>query len=243
MSTTENTTTENTTTTEATTTKDPIPAYIAGYARVSSVGQNTGRQLDGIEDYIRERWGEAGVKRAYDTGGIHEEKASGKTAKNRPILQEVISKLRKRDVLIVHSPDRLARSSRDWHNITAELTDKGVHVVYVKYPNLDTTTPMGKLILSILADVSEIERAFIAERRDEGIKRARAEGRIKPRALTLAQVEEAREKVEAGVSKAKVARDLGVSRATLYRYLEGITPPRDVDPENWVDGKLVETRS
>lgn len=118
-------------TTENTTTKDPIPDYIAGYARVSSVGQNTGRQLDGIEDYIRERWGKEGVKKAYDTGGIHEEKASGKTAKNRPILQEVISKLRKRDVLIVHSPDRLARSSRDWHNITAELTDKGVHVVYV----------------------------------------------------------------------------------------------------------------
>lgn len=224
-------------------TKDPVPKYIAGYARVSSVGQNTGRQLDGIEDYVRERWGEEGVRVMHDTGGIHEEKASGKTAKNRPVLQAVISKLRKHDVLIVHSPDRLARSSRDWHNITAQLTEMGVHVVYTKYPNLDTTTAMGKLILSILADVSEIERTFIAERRDEGIKRARAEGRIKPRALTLAQVEEAREKVEAGISKAKVARELGVSRATLYRYLEGTTPPRDVDPENWVNGRLVETRS
>lgn len=224
------------------TTTDNIPVYIAGYARVSSVGQNTGRQLDGLEDYVLERWGEEGVKRLHETGGIHEEKASGKTAKNRPVLQEVISKLRKGDVLIVHSPDRLARSSRDWHNITAELTDKGVHVTYVKYPNLDTTTPMGKLILSILADVSEIEREFISDRRKEGMKRAVAEGRMKPRALTLAQVKEARAKVEAGISKAKVARDLGVSRATLYRYLEGITPPRDVDPENWVDGKLVETR-
>lgn len=224
------------------TTTDNIPVYIAGYARVSSVGQNTGRQLDGLEDYVLERWGEEGVKRLHETGGIHEEKASGKTAKNRPVLQEVISKLRKGDVLIVHSPDRLARSSRDWHNITAELTDKGVHVIYVKYPNLDTTTPMGKLILSILADVSEIEREFISDRRKEGMKRAVAEGRMKPRALTLAQVKEARAKVEAGISKAKVARDLGVSRATLYRYLEGITPPRDVDPENWVDGKLVETR-
>lgn len=225
------------------TTTETIPVYIAGYARVSSVGQNTGRQLDGLEDYVLERWGEEGVKRLHETGGIHEEKASGKTAKNRPVLQEVISKLRKGDVLIVHSPDRLARSSRDWHNVTAELTDKGVHVIYTKYPNLDTTTPMGKLILSILADVAEIERAFIADRREEGMKRAVAEGRMKPRALTLAQVEEAREKVEAGISKAKVARDLGVSRATLYRYLEGVTPPRDVDPESWVNGRLVEIRS
>lgn len=224
-------------------TTDTIPVYIAGYARVSSAGQNTGRQLDGLEDYVKERWGEEGIKRLHETGGIHEEKASGKSAKSRPVLQEVISKLRKGDVLIVHSPDRLARSSRDWHNVTAELTDKGVHVIYTKYPSLDTTTPMGKLILSILADVAEIEREFITERREEGIRRARAEGRIKDRALTLAQLEEARAKVEAGVSKSKVARELGVSRATLYRYLEGVTPPRDVDPENWVDGKLIETRS
>lgn len=222
---------------------DTIPVYIAGYARVSSVGQNTGRQLDGLEDYVRERWGEEGVQRLHETGGIHEEKASGKSTKSRPVLQEVISKLRKGDVLIVHSPDRLARSSRDWHNVTAELTDKGVHVIYTKYPSLDTTTPMGKLILSILADVAEIEREFITERREEGMARARAEGRMKPRALTLAQLEEAREKVEAGVSKSKVSRELGVSRATLNRYLEGVTPPRDVDPKNWVNGKLIETRS
>lgn len=224
-------------------TTDTIPVYIAGYARVSSVGQNTGRQLDGLEDYVKERWGEEGVQRLHETGGIHEEKASGKSTKSRPVLQEVISKLRKGDVLIVHSPDRLARSSRDWHNVTAELTDKGVHVIYTKYPSLDTTTPMGKLILSILADVAEIEREFITERREEGMARARAEGRMKPRALTLAQLEEAREKVEAGVSKSKVSRELGISRATLNRYLEGVTPPRDVDPKNWVNGKLIETRS
>lgn len=224
-------------------TTDTIPVYIAGYARVSSVGQNTGRQLDGLEDYVKERWGEEGVQRLHETGGIHEEKASGKSTKSRPVLQEVISKLRKGDVLIVHSPDRLARSSRDWHNVTAELTDKGVHVIYTKYPSLDTTTPMGKLILSILADVAEIEREFITERREEGMARARAEGRMKPRALTLAQLEEAREKVEAGVSKSKVSRELGISRATLNRYLEGVTPPRDVDPKSWVNGKLIETRS
>ena len=220
-----------------------VPPFIAGYARVSSTGQTTGRQLDGLEDYVRERWGEEGVKTLHETGGIHEEKASGKSAKSRPVLQNLINHvLRDRDVLIVHSPDRLARSSRDWHNITAELTRKGVHVVYTKYPNLDTTTPTGKLILSILADVAEIERQFIADRREEGMERARREGKLKARALTLAQVEDARAKVEAGVSKAKVARELGVSRATLYRYLDGSTPPRDVDPKNWVDGKLIATR-
>lgn len=220
-----------------------VPPFIAGYARVSSTGQTTGRQLDGLEDYVRERWGEEGVKVLHETGGIHEEKASGKSAKSRPVLQNLINHvLRDRDVLIVHSPDRLARSSRDWHNITAELTRKGVHVVYTKYPNLDTTTPTGKLILSILADVAEIERQFIADRREEGMERARREGKLKARALTLSQVEDARAKVEAGVSKAKVARELGVSRATLYRYLDGSTPPRDVDPKNWVDGKLIATR-
>lgn len=179
---------------------------IIGYKRVSSIGQNDERQLDGIT--IDE---------------LFTDKASGKDT-NRPELQNALRFARKGDVFVVHSMDRLARNIVDLRNTVQELNGKGVTVRFVK-ENLEFTgedSPMSNLLLNMLGAVAEFERSMIKERQREGIAIAKAKGKYTGRkpSLSAEQVDEARKRKAAGESISAIAKDFGVSRPTIYRALE-----------------------
>lgn len=179
---------------------------IIGYKRVSSVGQNDERQLDGI-----------------DVDELFTDKASGKDT-NRPELHNALRFARKGDVFVVHSMDRLARNIVDLRNTVQELNSKGVTVRFVK-ENLEFTgedSPMSNLLLNMLGAVAEFERSMIKERQREGIAIAKAKGVYTGRkpSLSAEQVDEARKRKAAGESISAIAKTLGVSRPTIYRALD-----------------------
>lgn len=179
---------------------------VCGYVRVSSLDQNTARQVETL----------AGCERLFT------DKISGKNTE-RPALVELLAYVRAGDTVRVASLDRLARNMRDMLALVETLTDKGVTVEFVK-ENLvfnGRDSAMSKMLLGIFASISEWERATIRERQREGIAIAKTQGKYKGRkpSLTAEHVAEARERVEAGIPKAKIARDLGVSRQTLYTAL------------------------
>jgi len=176
-----------------------------GYQRVSTVDQNTERQLDGVP-----------------VDQMFTDKASGKDT-NRPQLAEALRYARKGDTLVVHSMDRLARNLDDLRRIVRELTGQGVRVEFVKESLTFSgdDSPMNTLLLSMLGAVSEFERSMILERQREGIAIAKAAGKYRggqPK-LSDAQAAELAGRKQAGESVAALARDYGVSRQTVYRYV------------------------
>lgn len=178
---------------------------VIGYARVSAVDQNLARQMKSLEDCDR----------------VFADKLSGKNME-RPELQEMLRYVREGDTLRVTSPDRLARSTRDLLAMVEELKGRGVAVEFLDNPALNTDTPQGSFMLTILGAVAELERSVIRERQMEGIALAKAAGKYdKSVKLTAEQIQEARQRVDNGVPKAAVARELGVSRQTLYTALSG----------------------
>jgi DNA invertase Pin-like site-specific DNA recombinase len=175
-----------------------------GYQRVSTVDQNTARQLDGVE-----------VDKTFT------DKASGKDT-NRPELARALDYVREGDTLVVHSMDRLARNLEDLRRVVRELTGKGVRVEFVKESLTFTgeDSAMGTLLLSMLGAVAEFERSMILERQREGIAIAKAAGKYKGRqpALTPEKAEELRSRLAAGESVSALAREFGVARQTVYNY-------------------------
>ena len=182
-----------------------------GYIRVSSFDQNPERQLEDIP-----------VDRVFT------DKASGKDAK-RPELAALLSFVREGDTVLVHSMDRLARNLDDLRRIVQGLTQRGVRIAFVK-ENLTFTgedSPMATLMLSVMGAFAEFERALIRERQREGIALARQRGAYRGRRKVLSpeQVAQLRERAGAGVPKAKLAREFGISRDTLYEYLRSYGAP------------------
>ncbi|QLL08991.1 recombinase family protein [Mycobacterium vicinigordonae] len=175
---------------------------IVGYVRVSTADQNTDRQLDGI-----------------DLDEVFTDHASGKDTK-RPQLQAMLKHVRKGDELVVHSMDRLARSLVDLRRTVDELTAKGVRVRFVKEGLVfgDTSDPCATLMLSVMGAVAEFERALLLERQREGIAIAKTKGAYKGRkpSLTEDQVEAVAARLAKGESASVLAREYGVSRATVY---------------------------
>ena len=135
------------------------------YVRVSSIDQNEARQIESLEKYGIERW--------------YTEKISGKDA-NRPKLQEMLEYVRDGDTIHIHDLSRLARSTADLLVIVDLLTKKGVHLVSNK-ENIDSSTPTGKLMLTMIGAINEFERTNILERTREGIAIAKREGVYKGR--------------------------------------------------------------
>ena len=176
-----------------------------GYIRVSSLDQNTERQLDGLK-----------------LDKVFIDKASGKDTK-RPQLKAALEYLRDGDKLIVHSLDRLARNLVDLKNIVSELTARDVTIEFVKerlvFTNEDNA--MSNLLLSVMGAFAEFERSLIRERQREGIALAKKAGVYKGRkpSLTPVQVTEIRKRVEAGEKKARLAAEFQISRQTLYAAL------------------------
>lgn len=176
-----------------------------GYLRVSTLDQNTDRQLEGVK-----------------LDKMFTDKASGKDT-NRPQLKAALEYLREADLFVVHSMDRLARNLDDLRRIVLDLTKRGVHVQFVK-ENLTFTgedSPMSNLLLSLLGAVAEFERSMIRERQMEGIALAKRAGVYKGRkpSLTAVQVAEIRKRVKAGEKKARLAAEYRISRQTLYAAL------------------------
>lgn len=177
-----------------------------GYKRVSSVDQNTERQLDGQQ-----------------LDKVFIDQASGKST-DRPELIKLIEHVREGDVVVVHSMDRLARNLDDLRKLVKRLTDRKVTVEFLK-EGLKFTgedTPVANLMLSIMGAVAEFERSLILERQREGIELAKARGEYKGRKPSLSeqQVKELKERAGKGENKAALARELKISRATLYEYLK-----------------------
>lgn len=177
-----------------------------GYVRVSTFDQNAERQLEGVQ-----------VDR------IFTDKASGKDAK-REQLEELINYAREGDTVVIHSMDRLARNLDDLRRIVQLLTKRGVRIEFYK-EHLTFTgddSPMANLMLSVMGAFAEFERALIRERQREGIALAKQRGAYKgrKRALSKADVASLKVRIAAGEKKAKVAREFGISRETLYQYLK-----------------------
>ena len=176
-----------------------------GYIRVSTIEQNTARQLDGVQ-----------------LNKIFTDRVSGKSI-DRPQLQACLEYAREGDILHVHSMDRLARNLDDLRSLVRQLTAKGVAVQFHK-ENLTFTgedSPMANLLLSTLGAFAQFERELLRERQKEGIAIAKAAGKYrggKPK-LQPEQVVQLKSRVATGVPKAKVAREFGISRETLYSYL------------------------
>lgn len=177
-----------------------------GYTRVSTLDQNDARQLDGL-----------GLDRRFL------DKLSGKDVA-RPQLEAMLSFIREGDTLVCHSMDRLGRSNEDLLRLVRELSERGVRVEFLK-ENLIITgddTPWAKLVVGIFAAFSQFERELGRERQREGIAIAKREGKYKGRApaLASARADELRRRVAEGEGKAALAREFGVDRKTVYRYLE-----------------------
>ena len=176
-----------------------------GYVRVSSFDQNPERQLE-----------QALVDRVFT------DKASGKDTQ-RPQLDALLAFVREGDTVVVHSMDRLARNLDDLRRIVQTLTKRGVKIEFTKESLTFTgeDSPMANLMLSVMGAFAEFERALIRERQLEGIALAKQRGayRGRKKALSADQVTELRRQANAGEQKARLARQFGISRETLYQYL------------------------
>ena len=180
-----------------------------GYIRVSSIGQNVERQLEGLT--LDETF--------TDT-------TSGKSLE-RPALQEMLRFVRRGDEVLVHSMDRLARNLGDLLHLVKTLTSKGVRVTFRKESLTFTgeDSPVATLMLSIIGAVAAFERAMIRDRQMEGIAIAKNKGIYKGGKPKLTPVQAALlcQRAHAGEKKAMLAREFNISRETLYSYLRSGT--------------------
>jgi len=177
-----------------------------GYIRVSSIGQNTARQLEGVT-----------------LDRVFEDKVSGKSM-NRPQLEAMLKHVRSGDEVIVHSLDRLARNLGDLRQLVTDLTGRGVKVTFQKegmtFNGEDSS--LSKLMLNIMGAFAEFERELIKERQLEGIAIAKQKGDVykgRKATLTPAQVKEVRSRAAAGEKKTALAEAFKVSRQTIYNAL------------------------
>jgi DNA invertase Pin-like site-specific DNA recombinase len=181
-----------------------------GYVRVSGLDQNPDRQLEAVS-----------VARTFT------DKASGRDTR-RPELDRLLAFVREGDTVVVHSMDRLARNLDDLRRVVQDLTRRGVRIEFVKEGLTFTgeDSPMANLMLSVMGAVAEFERALLRERQREGITLAKQRGayRGRKRALNPEQISEMKRRVAAGEQKARVARDMGICRETVYQYLRLGTP-------------------
>ena len=178
-----------------------------GYVRVSSVGQNTARQLEGLE-----------LERVFT------DKASGKDT-HRPQLEQLLSYVREGDTVVVHSLDRLGRNLLDLQSLVQQLTGKGVTVEFIKEHMVfkpGEQDSMSTLLFSIMGAFAQFERDLIRERQLEGIAQAKKRGAYKGRKPKLipVQVQELREAASKGTSKTLLAERFGISRKTVYELLK-----------------------
>ncbi|HTP65181.1 MAG TPA: recombinase family protein [Geobacteraceae bacterium] len=176
-----------------------------GYARVSTDDQNLDAQLEQLNA--------AGCKR------IYREKMSG-VKQDRPELAAMLDYVREEDIVIVCKLDRIARNTRHLLEIV-ELLEKKKVSFRVLNINLDTSTPTGRLMLSMLAAIGQFEREMMLERQREGIRQAKQNGKYKGRKATAkAKTAEVMELLRQKKTKEEIANSLGIGVASVYRIVK-----------------------
>lgn len=177
-----------------------------GYIRVSTIEQNTSRQLEGLT-----------------LDKVFTDKCSGKDT-NRPQLKLLLEFIREGDTLYVHSMDRLARNLDDLRKLVTSLNKKQIKVHFVKENLIFTgeNSPMSNLLLSVMGAFAEFERELINERIREGVSIAKASGKYKGRTKTCnqEQIADIKNMVANRYKITEIAKKYGVTRTTIYRYLE-----------------------
>jgi DNA invertase Pin-like site-specific DNA recombinase len=179
-----------------------------GYARVSSSTQDYQGQVDALKA--------AGCER------IFREKASGKSTNGRREFDKLMKALLPGDVVVVSKLDRLARSTRDLANLLHELDEQGCGFVSLNETWCDTTSAVGRLMMTIMGGIAEFERTLIRSRCQEGIDRAKAKGTRfgrKPK-LDPGHIKVAAERYAKGETMAQIALDYDVSEPTMWRALQ-----------------------
>ena len=183
----------------------PPKGQAVGYVRVSSFEQNESRQLDGLK-----------------LDRVFLDKASGKNIQ-RPQLEALMKYVRDGDMVLCHSMDRLGRNLVDLRKTVGELTSRKVGIRFIK-ENLTLTgddSPMATLLLKMMGSFAEFELAWSRERQREGIELAKRAGAYKgrKRLLTPDRATELSRRLGQGESKAALAREFGLDRTTVYRYI------------------------
>ena len=175
-----------------------------GYARVSSADQDHSIQETRLK--------------AAGCEVVRAEKASGKSLEGRDELAAIIGFLRPGDELVVVKLDRLGRSTRDVLNLVHELEKRGAGL-RVLGPEFSTANDAGRMLVTVLGMVAELERRFILERQAAGIAKAKAAGVYRGRKPSIDRAEIERLKGE-GLGPSAIAAKLGIGRASVYRALE-----------------------
>jgi DNA invertase Pin-like site-specific DNA recombinase len=184
-----------------------------GYARTSTLDQKAG--LEAQERDLKQ----AGCERLFI------EQVSSVDVVARVKLAEVLDFVREGDVLVVTKLDRLARSVTHLLDVLKALNDRGASLSILNL-GIDTATPTGKLMLTILGSIGEFERGIMLERQREGIAKAKADGKYKGRKPTArAKSEEVLRLHLDGVGASEIAKRVGIGRASVYRALGSLTPP------------------
>ena len=179
--------------------------YVFGYARVSTESQNLDRQLD--------------VLTKYGVDHIYNEKMTG-TKKDRPELSKMLDRMTEGDSVVIESLSRLGRSTKDLIELTELFQTKGVNLISLK-ESIDTNTPTGKLLFTLMSAIAQFERDTIADRTREGLRAARARGRVGGRPKTNADnIKKAIKLYNTRQYSIREIEELtGVKKSTLYRHL------------------------
>jgi DNA invertase Pin-like site-specific DNA recombinase len=177
---------------------------VYGYARVSSSDQSTDTQVQRLKD--------AGCQ------VVRKEKVSGKSRDGRDELATLLEFISGGDVLMCVKLDRLGRSTRDVLNLVHELDQKGASLRILE-PAISTDGPMGKMVLTVLGMVAEMELGFIKARQREGIERAKSQGDVYRGRKPTIDTSAVRVLADQGVGASEIARRLKIGRASVYRVL------------------------
>jgi len=185
-------------------------SQIIGYARVSTTDQKLETQLEQLQA--------AGSIKTF------QEKISG-VKRDRPQLNEMLNYVREGDSVVVTKLDRIARSTKHLLEIVDYLKNKGVEFKVLNI-NLDTSTPTGKLMLTMLGAIATFEREMMLERQREGIAKAKENGKYKGRKPTArAKSKEIIELAASGATRQAIADQLGIGVASVYRVLKNDSIP------------------
>jgi DNA invertase Pin-like site-specific DNA recombinase len=181
-----------------------------GYARVSGSAQDFTGQVEALR--------RAGCSRIYS------EKASGKSVDGRPQFKRLMKEMLPGDTVYVVKLDRLARSTRDLMNILHELDEQACGFVSLNEAWCDTTSSVGRLMLTIMGGIATFERELIKTRCSEGIERAKKKGTKfgRKRAMTPEEIRTAADRYAKGETQAELAAEYGVSESTIFRRLAAV---------------------
>ena len=189
---------------------------VFGYGRVSTADQTTANQLQELtakgHDIQPQRW--------------HSDTISGKVpAMERPAFTKMLDKMEPGDMLVVSKLDRLGRDMLDVIGTLKAMSDRGIRVKVDALGDTDLTSPAGKMITGVLATVAEMERDLLVERTQAGLARAKAEGKQlgRPSKTSEEDRQAIRVQLDQGVTVSQVARDWGISRATVITIRDQVT--------------------